>query len=122
MTIMSWVILHSIVWNGEISRDEDLPFPFNVISQLLKGDEDVTLNLKETKLKEATNDILAVSNSNYFDGYMSSEDRISGSSLSEISLNNLINFVTDPAIAATSLVFSAALVNVSLPSIFLYIL
>jgi hypothetical protein len=110
------------VWNGEISRDEDLPLPYNISSQLLIGDKDVTLNLKETKLKEDTNDILAVSNSNYFDGYMSSEDRISGSSLSEISLNNLINFVTDPSIAATSLVISAALVNVSLPSIFLYIL
>ena len=121
MTNMFWVILHSVVWNGEISRDEDLPFPFNIISQLLKGDKDATINLKGAEVKEDTNNILAVSNSNYFDGYTSSEDRISGSSLSEISLNNLINFVTDPEIGATSLTISAALVNVSISSIFLYI-
>ena len=117
MTNMFWVILHSVVWNGEISRDEDLPFPFNTISQFLKGDKDTTIDLKEAEAKEDTNNILAVNNSNYYDGYISSEDRISGSSLSEISLNNLINFITDPEIAATSLTISAALVNVSISSI-----
>ena len=114
MTNMFWVILHSLVWNGEISRDEDLPFPFNIISQLMKGDNDAIIHLKEAKLKQDTSDILPVSNSSQ---YISSEDRLSGSSLSEISLNNLINFVTDPEIGATSLVISAGLVNVLIISI-----
>ena len=114
MTMGVWVILHSIVWNGEVSRDEDLPFPFNIISQLMKGDNDAIIHLKEAKLKQDTSDILHVSN---LTQYISPEDRLSGSSLSELSLNNLINFVTDPAIGATSLVISAGLVNVFIISI-----
>ena len=112
MTNTFWAILHSIVWNGEISRDEDLPFPLNIISQIWKGDKDATINLKDAESKEDTIDISAVSNANYYDGHKSSKHRLSGSSLSEISLNNLVNFVTDPEIAAGSLVISAALVNV----------
>ena len=105
-----WILLQSLVWNGEISRDEDMPFPFNVIAQLLKGDKDLEINLKEKESKGDGNSDLSVSNYNYYDGYISANNRISGSSLSEISLNNLYNFLTDPNIAASSLIITAGLV------------
>ena len=112
MTMTLWVTLHSLIWNGEISRDEDLAFPFNVIAKLLKGDKVASINLNEAELKEDNKDaILAVSNSNYYDGYLTTDNRISGSSLSEISLNNLYNFLTNPEIAASSLIITAALVH-----------
>ena len=47
MTTSFWVILHSIIWNGEIKKDDDLPFPFNQIARILKGDEIASIDLKE---------------------------------------------------------------------------
>ena len=108
-----WVILHSLVWNGEVSRDEDLVFPFNFIAQLLKGDT-VSSNLKEAaELKEDDIGVIS-SNSNYYDGYLSLENRLSGASLSEISLNGLYNFLTDPEVAAFNLLITATLVIILL--------
>ena len=90
MSMTLWVTLHSLIWNGKISRDEDLPFPFNVLARLLKGDKLATINLNEATFKEDNNnEIVSISNSKYYDGYLSTENRISDSSLSEISLNNL---------------------------------
>lgn len=83
-------------------------FPFNIISQLMKGDN-VSTNLKEAESKEDEASILPISNSNYYDGYLSLENRLSGSSLSEISLNNLYNFLTDPEVAAANLILTAGL-------------
>jgi len=107
------VILHSIIWNGEIKKDDDLPFPFNQIARILKGDEIASVDLKEpVALKKDINTILDSTSSNYYDGYISKENQISGSSLSEISLNNLYNFLTDPEIGASSQIISAAFVNI----------
>ena len=110
-----WTIVHTLVWNGEVSRDEDFGFPFNVIAQILKGDTVDPLKgplnkLKEAESKEDYNGVLSVSNSNYYDGYLSLENRLSGSSLSEISLNNLYNFLTDPEVAAANVIYTATLV------------
>ena len=114
MTTSFWVILHSIIWNGEIKKDDDLPFPFNQIARILKGDEIASIDLKEPEkaLKKDINNILDSTSSNYYDGYISKENQISGSSLSEISLNNLYNFLTDPEIGASNQIISAAFVSI----------
>ena len=113
MTTSFWVILHSIIWNGEIKKDDDLPFPFNQIARILKGDEIASIDLKEpVALNKDMNNILDTTSSNYYDGYISKENQISGSSLSEISLNNLYNFLTDPEIGASNLIISAAFVSI----------
>ena len=54
----------------------------------------------------------AIDGGNYYDGYLSAEDRLSGSSLSEISINNLYNFLTEPKTAAGNLYLSAGFVSV----------
>ena len=48
---------------------------------------------------------------NYYEGYLSAEDRLSGSSLSEISINGLYNFLTFPQTAAGNLYLSAGFVS-----------
>ena len=106
-----WIILHSLLWNGEIQRDEDLPFPFNIIARLLKGENNTGISLKEKESKDDGNYISSVNSSTYDDRYISANNRISGSSLSEISLNNLYNFLTNPQNAAGSLVFGFCLVT-----------
>ena len=103
--MLFWVILHSLVWTGELSEDDDFPFPFSLISPFFQG----TVSLKS---KEANNYDEQLDNiGNYYDGYLSANDRISGSSLSEISLNNLYNFLTDPSPAAGNLFLAAGFVS-----------
>ena len=98
-----------------MSGDEDFGFPFNIISQLTKGDT-ISSNLKEAESKDNEGSILPISDSNYYEGYLSLENRLSGSSLSEISLNNLYNFLTDPEIAAANLILAATLVIICFTS------
>lgn len=95
-----WIVLHSLLWNGEISRVTDIGFPLNVLTSILHLDEEPIAKSAETKEDDITLPNLSL------------EDRIStpATSLSKISLNNLYNFLTDPEVVATNLFVCAGVV------------
>ena len=93
-----WIIIHSLVWNGEISRADDLGFPFNLFSTFLSGGpiaktaepKEDDISLPELPLENRVTDPISM--------------------LSEISLNDLYNFLFDPETAAANLFISAGFV------------
>lgn len=102
-----------MIWDGELpvgdARDENLGFPLNMISHILKGHDIAPLNINENELK--------IDKKEYVKSIESQSEEISEKtairkhSLAEISLNNLYNLLVNPRNSATSLTFSFWLVS-----------
>ena len=114
LTLIIWITLHSILWDGEIKRDEELPFPFDLIAKSLKGDEIQFNGIKEPKSRSSLNEtiLLEKSNEGLNSGYAKSPVLHRNSSLAQISVNNLYNLITDPWGGALSLTLGFFFVSI----------
>ena len=106
-----WIVLHSLVWDGKKSRDDEFGFPLNIVASYFTGGSisDRSALYKEGKDAFQTE----FPDGNYHDGYPLAQDRITDpiTSLTEISLNDLYNFLTDPSTGAGNLFLSAGFVS-----------
>ena len=110
-TMLTWILIHSFVWNGKITRDEDLLFPFNILANVLKGDEIASFNIKDNEIIKDKKEAVGVDK--FYDNHKQSIEKthLRGNSLAEISLNNLYNFLVNPSNSMTGLTFGSYLVN-----------
>ena len=103
------------MWDGELTRDEDLFFPLNILADVLKGGEIASFNVEYNKVLKDKKEPLSIDKSNLKSGNIMDKTGIRGNSLAEISVNNLINFLVNPNNAMTSLTFSHYLVSSVFP-------
>ena len=99
------------MWDGEIG-DEDLIFPFNIISNVLKGEEFATLNIKENAITKHNKEALSRNKADMKSEKVLEKTGIRDNSLAEISINNLFNLLVTPGSVAVSLTFSFFLVTI----------
>lgn len=88
-------------------------FPFNIIANLLKGEEIATFNIKENGLSKDKKETLSINNANVKSDKVLEKTGIRNHPLAEISLNNLYNLLVSPGSAAVSLVYSFWLVSMN---------
>ena len=114
LTLIIWITLHSILWDGEIQRDEDLPFPFDLIAKALKGDEIEFNGIKEPKSRSSLNETVLLEESNEVQSNFNAKTPVlhRNSSLAQISVNNLYNLITDPFGGALSLTLGFFFVSI----------
>ena len=122
MTLIVWIILHSLLWDGEIQRDEDLPFPFDLIAKAVKGGEIEFNGIKEPISRSSLNEtvLLEKSNEGLSSVYAKSPVLHRNSSLAQISVNNLYNLITNPFGGALSLTLGFFFVSIWLIFIISY--
>ena len=114
-TILTWILIHSLVWDGELTRDEDLFFPLNILADVLKGADIASFNVEYNKDIKDKKEPQSIDKSNLKSKNSMEKTGIRGNSLAEISVNNLINFLVNPNNAMTSLTFSHYLVSSVFP-------
>ena len=114
-TILTWILIHSLVWDGELTRDEDLFFPLNILADVLKGADIASFNVEYNKDIKDKKEPQSIDKSNLKSKNSMEKTGIRGNSLAEISVNNLINFLVNPNNAMTSLTFSHYLVSKVIP-------
>ena len=114
-TLLTWILIHSLVWDGELTRDEDLFFPLNILADVLKGAEIASFNVEYNTVIKDKKEPLSIDKSNLKFTNSMEKTGIRGNSLAEISVNNLINFLVNPNNAMTSLEFSYYLVSKVFP-------
>ena len=114
-TILTWILIHSLVWDGELTRDEDLFFPLNILADVLKGADIASFNVEYNKDIKDKKEPLSIDKSNLKSKNSMEKTGIRANSLAEISVNNLINFLVNPKNAMTSLTFSHYLVSKVIP-------
>ena len=102
------------MWNGELTRDEDLFFPLNILADVLKGADIASFNVEYNKVINDKKEPLSIDKSNLKSTKIMEKTGIRGNSLAEISVNNLINFLVNPNNAMTGLTFGHYLVSVVL--------
>ena len=102
------------MWNGELTRDEDLYFPLNILADVLKGADIASFNVEYNKVIKDKKEPLSIDKSNLKSTKIMEKTGIRGNSLAEISVNNLINFLVNPNNAMTGLTFGHYLVSVVL--------
>ena len=114
MTLIVWIILHSLLWDGEIQRDEDLPFPFDLIAKAVKGGEIEFNGIKEPISRSSLNETVLLEKSNEGLGSVYAKRPIlhRNSSLAQISVNNLYNLITNPFGGALSLTLGFFFVSI----------
>jgi len=98
-----WVILGTILWDGEKGDDSEFDFPLSLVAKLFMPTSEI--DSKEALSKEY------FEGANYKEGTAAVDrldpDRNPGSFLSQISINGLYNFLTRPSTAAGNLFLSA---------------
>ena len=99
------------MWNGELTRDEDLFFPLNILADVLKGADIASFNVEYNKVINDKKEPLSIDKSNLKSTKIMEKTGIRGNSLAEISVNNLINFLVNPNNAMTGLTFGHYLVS-----------
>lgn len=107
---MFWTLVHKLVWNGEVASDDDFGFPLNIIANLFTGGA-ISDRSALSRQEGHQGDIRF---GNYFNGHIPNLKQKLGSSLSEVSLNNLYNFLTEPGTAASNLFLSMGFVSDSI--------
>ena len=101
-----------MIWTGEISRNEQLHFPFDTIARILNSEERDSGNSNKKEFNvDANSTYIITKNNTEKKDHLAIENRIQGSSLSEISVNNLYNMMTNPESVATALIIIAAVVR-----------
>ena len=103
-----WVILGTILWDGEKGDDSEFDFPLSLVAKLFMPTSEI--DSKEALSKEY------FEGANYKEGTSAVDrldpDRNPGSFLSQISINGLYNFLTRPSTAAGNLFLSAGFVSI----------
>ena len=117
MRVAVWFILHSLIWNGKLARNENLQFPLNNIQRSSNWNHGYSINPNQKKPNGNANSTSIKTNYEDMKDNAVPENRIHGSSLSEISVNNLFNLITNPRSIATSLIILAAVVRYHLKNI-----
>ena len=109
---MFWITIHSLVWDGEKSRDDEFGFPLNLIAQYFTGG---SISDRSGLSKEGKDEEVWDPFNPYHDGQPPAQDRVTPSNpinmLAEISINDLYNFLTNPSTAAGNLFLSAGFVS-----------
>lgn len=124
-----WYTMHSLFWVGPVSRSDELAFPLNLVSQVVnffyggKSDEEQDL---VSRTESPFFDNVDPGGVDYIDEPTQSDaqspegsTQISriynpGSFLSQLSLNNLVNFISNPQTTMLQFIFNAAFVRLLL--------
>ena len=103
-----WVILGTILWDGEKGDDSEFDFPLSLVAKLFMPGRDIEAK-QDAQSKEY------FEGANYKEGTSAVDrldpDRNPGSFISQISINGLYNFLTRPRTAAGNLYLSAGFVS-----------
>ena len=106
-----WVLLGTVLWDGEKGDDSEFDFPLSLIAKLFMPGRDIESKLSKEYFEGA----------NYKEGSSAVDrldpDRNPGSFLSQISINGLYNFLTRPSTAAGNLFLSAGFVSINIKAI-----
>ena len=103
-----WLLLGTVLWDGEKGDDSEFDFPLSLIAKLFMPGRDIESKLSKEYFEGA----------NYKEGSSAVDrldpDRNPGSFLSQISINGLYNFLTRPSTAAGNLFLSAGFVSINI--------
>ena len=108
-----WIIAHTLIWRGEAARNEDLPFPFNVLAVVIGGEGPTDRNAKIDEGAEAVANADEAYDKIYFEETDEPSEKLSLSSIYDISINGLYNFLVTPKTAAGNLYLSLGFVSSS---------
>ena len=104
----TWIIMHTLFWDGKLSRDADVPLPIRIFANLFNAGEENNNNLVsrhddpfQTKWTDETAQDPA-------------QDRLNFDSLDEISYNGLFNFFADPNPSFRNLIMNTGFVTFQL--------
>ena len=111
-----WVTLHALFWAGRLSRDQDLPFPFDVLSSIVNPISRTLVDgiQAKTGLTYDTNfdaadyeDYVGANNGNAH-----AQDKIlNPESIAEIDRNAIFNFFADPNPSFRNLIMNTGFVS-----------
>lgn len=106
-----WVIIHGVLWAGRLSRAEDLPFPFDILSSMVNPISRTTVDGIHAKTG-LTYDTDFKDYEDYVNSLHGAQDKtVNLESINELDINAIINFFSDPNPSFRNLIMNTGFVS-----------